>query len=315
MLARRTGEANLSGGASTSQSLSLPRPSSWWTGTSPERTPGFCADGKLRSLPLPCLDGVNSLVTQRYFDNTWTLTETLFSGLQGEEPFFRPPYHELRHPLIFYYGHPACLYINKLLVSGVLSQGVDPYFERIFETGVDEMRWDDLSKNYMEWPSVDIVRQYRAEVYAVVSSIIEHELPSPPEVDTEAASARVGGLRVDSEHPLWALFMSFEHERIHLETSSVLIRELPVELLAPPPEWPAPATSSGRVAAGQQSGGGEGEGADAPLGTRSPLEGADFPPNSMLPVAVDTVVLGTPACQTMSLRQKQHIGLYFLREK
>jgi hypothetical protein len=33
------------------------------------------------------------------------------------------------------------------------------------------------------------------------------------------------------EHPLWALFMGFEHERIHLETSSVLIRELPLALL------------------------------------------------------------------------------------
>jgi hypothetical protein len=32
----------------------------------------------------------------------------------GEEPFYRPPYHDLRHPLIFYYGHPAVLFINKV---------------------------------------------------------------------------------------------------------------------------------------------------------------------------------------------------------
>lgn len=29
----------------------------------------------------------------------------LFSGLQGEEAFYRPPYHGLRHPFIFYYAH------------------------------------------------------------------------------------------------------------------------------------------------------------------------------------------------------------------
>jgi hypothetical protein len=42
-----------------------------------------------------------------YFENGWALTEILFSGLASEEAFFRPPYHGLRHPFIFYYTHPA----------------------------------------------------------------------------------------------------------------------------------------------------------------------------------------------------------------
>ena len=33
--------------------------------------------------------------------------------------------------------------------------------------------------------------------------------------------------------------MGCEHERIHFETSSVLMRELPASLLSPPPQWPA----------------------------------------------------------------------------
>lgn len=47
-------------------------------------------------------------------------------------------------------------------------------------------------------------------------------------------------------NPLWALFMSMEHERIHLETSSVLIRELPLHLVSKPDNWPllAPSSSS-----------------------------------------------------------------------
>jgi len=31
---------------------------------------------------------------------------------------------------------------------------------------------------------------------------------------------------IEIDEPLWALFMAFEHERIHLETSSILMREL-----------------------------------------------------------------------------------------
>jgi hypothetical protein len=76
------------------------------------------------------------------------------SGLQGVEAFYRPPSHHLRHPLIFYYAHPAVVFVNKLRVAGLLREPVDEYFESLFETGVDEMAWDDLSKNDMLWPLV-----------------------------------------------------------------------------------------------------------------------------------------------------------------
>ena len=35
----------------------------------------------------------------------------------------------------------------------------------------------------------------------------------------------------------WGLLMGMEHERIHLETSSVLIRQLPVDMVAKPEGW------------------------------------------------------------------------------
>jgi hypothetical protein len=40
----------------------------------------------------------------------------------GEEAFFRPPWHKLPHPLVFYYAHPAVLYVNKLRVAGLISE-------------------------------------------------------------------------------------------------------------------------------------------------------------------------------------------------
>lgn len=42
---------------------------------------------------------------------------------------------------------------------------------------------------------------------------------------------------VTMESPLWSLFMGFEHERIHLETSSVLIHQLPIDCVVQPEGW------------------------------------------------------------------------------
>ena len=190
---------------------------------------------------------------QAYFDNTWALTEVLFSGLQGEEAFYRPPYHGLRHPMIFYYGHVATLYVNKLRLAGAIPGGINEYFEKIFEVGVDEMSWDDMGKNEMLWPAVSEVTQvrhllnfrdepsdsslcyfsplqYRRKAYALVSHVIA----------THPCFDAPGEQRGMENHALWALAMGFEHERIHIETSSVLLREMPVHLLHQPMQWPMP---------------------------------------------------------------------------
>ena len=124
-----------------------PRAAWWWTGLPPEHSPGCQPGGTLTAQPAPNLASCTRQSVQAAFDNGWTLTELLFAGPQGEEAFYRPPYHHLRHPMIFYYCHPAALYINKLRVAGLIDAPLNPYFERIFETGVDEMRWDDMSKN------------------------------------------------------------------------------------------------------------------------------------------------------------------------
>ena len=88
----------------------------WWTGMAPEKCPGFDKERNcLVSLPL-----INHKILTRqdvldYFNNSWTLTELLFQCLKTEEAYVRPPYHNLRHPMIFYYGHPAVIFVNKML--------------------------------------------------------------------------------------------------------------------------------------------------------------------------------------------------------
>lgn len=161
-----------------------------------------------------------------YFENTWGLTESLFSALTSEEAYYLRPYHKTRHPLIFYYAHPVTFYVNKLLVAGLIDEPVNQHFEVLFETGVDEMSWDDLHEgDQTVWPRLQEVIDYRKTVYALVRNLIK----THPVFETA----------VSMDSPVWALAMCFEHERIHLETSSVLMRELPPQYLRTPENWPS----------------------------------------------------------------------------
>jgi 5-histidylcysteine sulfoxide synthase/putative 4-mercaptohistidine N1-methyltranferase len=219
------------------ETLGVPRGADWWTGLPPVlgACPGVDADGVLHGLPIPDWRRATRDDVLAYFENGWTITETLFAGLVGEEAFVRPPWHDLRHPMIFYYAHPAALFVNKLRVAGALDGAVHAEFEQLFETGVDEMSWDDLSKNAALWPAVSEARGYRRTVHDLVAGVIR-EHPDFAALPVEADQAPSAVVR--------AVLMGCEHERIHIETSSVLIRELPAHLVERHPAWPAPHPSA-----------------------------------------------------------------------
>ena len=149
-----------------------------------------------------------------YFKHAWDLNELLFSAIKEETTYYINP-DPLRHPLIFYYGHTAAFYINKLVMAGVLESGINPYFEEIFAKGVDP----DLPQNLdtLEvWPKLNEVRSYRQVVYNLVTEVINNTPLDLP---------------INENHPLWSLMMGLEHDYIHFETSSVLIRQLEASLL------------------------------------------------------------------------------------
>jgi len=56
-----------------------------------------------------------------YFHNTWELTTALFTGLKTDAGFYAVP-DLLRRRLIFYFGHPAALYANKLHQAGLIGK-------------------------------------------------------------------------------------------------------------------------------------------------------------------------------------------------
>ncbi len=163
-----------------------------------------------------------------YFHATFDRYEQLFDVLTCDEAYFRKPI-SLRHPLIFYLGHTATFFINKLVLAGLVGERINPRFESMFAVGVDEMSWDDLSETNYDWPAVAEVRAYRGRVRAVVGGLIE-SLPLT--------------LPIGWEHPWWPIVMGIEHERIHLETSSVLIRQHDLKYVRPHAAW-APSTVSG----------------------------------------------------------------------
>ncbi|NNM51019.1 MAG: 5-histidylcysteine sulfoxide synthase [Pseudomonadales bacterium] len=156
-----------------------------------------------------------------YFHTTFDSYESLFQLLSKDESYYIKPI-PLRHPLIFYFGHTATFFINKLLLAGLISERIHPGFESVFAVGVDEMSWDDLDDSHYSWPAVDEVRSYRRLVRERVDMLIR-ETPLPE--------------YLKPEHPAWAIVMGIEHERIHLETSSVLMRQHDLKYLRTHPAW------------------------------------------------------------------------------
>jgi 5-histidylcysteine sulfoxide synthase/putative 4-mercaptohistidine N1-methyltranferase len=152
-----------------------------------------------------------------YFNLTWTLYERLFETLVSDDVFYERP-QPLRHPLIFYFGHTATFFVNKLTLSKQLKKRINPAFESLFAIGVDEMSWDDLNDAHYDWPTVQAVRDYRNEVSKAINELID-------EIDIS--------LPIGWDSPMWPIMMGIEHERIHLETSSVLIRQLELDLVKP----------------------------------------------------------------------------------
>ncbi|MBI1216649.1 MAG: 5-histidylcysteine sulfoxide synthase [Alphaproteobacteria bacterium] len=182
-----------------------------------------------------------------YFHKTFSLYESLFECLNGDAGFYARP-NPLRHPLIFYYGHTAVFFMNKLNIAGLAGERIDPRIESLCAIGVDEMSWDDLNEKNYDWPTPAEVKTYRDKVRGVVDRVIR---ACPVE------------LPIGWDDPLWIVMMGIEHERIHVETSAVLIRELALEYIRPHPVWGAICRESGAA-----------------------------PENELLPVAGGCVVLG-----------------------
>ena len=169
---------------------------------------------KYHSYP-PTLTNVTREQILAYFTNSYNLFERLFDIFKDDSIFYKQS-EPTRHPMIFYFGHTATFFVNKLILAGVITEHVNPVFESIFAVGVDEMEWDDLNPLHYSWPSVQEVREYRLKVRRLVEELIL-SLPL--------------NLPIKQDDSFWIILMGIEHERIHIETSSVLHRQMPIEFI------------------------------------------------------------------------------------
>jgi 5-histidylcysteine sulfoxide synthase len=178
---------------------------------------------KLASTQVPKLDDCSQETLLNYFENSWELEEKLLKSLINEDTFYINP-NPLRNKLIFYLGHSAIFYINKLISVGLLANRINPQYEILFEFGVDPETPAELETATKDiiWPAVSQVWQYREKAKAAITKVIENTPLNLP---------------IHPQHPLWALLMGIEHSRIHFETSSMLLRQLPVDKLTRPQDW------------------------------------------------------------------------------
>ncbi len=201
-------------------------------------------------LSIPTLHGTDSNLKREeikaYFQHCYKRYESLFSIVVDESAYFQKA-DPLRHPIIFYYGHTATFFINKLKLAKIIDERIDTRLESIFAVGVDEMSWDDLNEAHYNWPTLAETQTYRDKVYETVSTLID-TLPLE--------------LPITDDSPWWVVLMGIEHENIHLETSSVLIRQLPFESVQENKAW------------------------------KECESYADAPKNTLLDVSAGTVVLG-----------------------
>jgi 5-histidylcysteine sulfoxide synthase len=172
---------------------------------------------------IPKLDNCSSTTLLNYFENSWNLEETLMKSLVGEETFYLNP-DPLRNKLIFYLAHSAVFYINKLIQVGLIEHQINPQYETLFAIGVDPEtpRQLEVAIQGVNWPDIQKVWEYRDKAREEITAIINNTPLDLP---------------IHQQHPVWALLMGIEHSRIHVETSSMLLRQLPTDKLKRPQGW------------------------------------------------------------------------------
>lgn len=186
----------------------------------------------------------------KYFTNTFELYELLFETIQKPFGYFVHA-EKLRHPLFFYYGHTASFYINKMIAGGFLTEdnlkNIEYFsdFKNKFDVGVDEMSWDDKlddteyekllnnkkisEKDYNDQlehlesklnDELNKQQKYRNSVKNTILQLIDDK-----DVDV------IKNGKIDKYSFWYVLMMGIEHERIHLETSAVIIQQLKLKYI------------------------------------------------------------------------------------
>ena len=78
------------------------------------------------------------------------------------------------------------------------------------------MDWDDVNDEHYDWPTVQETRQFRERVKYLILEVIDNIQQN--KIENWLSHS-------------WVLLLGIEHERIHLETSAVIMRQVPLEFM------------------------------------------------------------------------------------
>lgn len=116
----------------------------------------------IKSQNPPQLDTCSTESIIDYFENAWQLEDILLKSIVDEDTFYLKP-DSLRNPLIFYLGHSAGFYINKLMMVNLLEKPINSEYEILFGVGVDPEKPEELNQAiaHLNWPQLAAVWEYR----------------------------------------------------------------------------------------------------------------------------------------------------------
>ena len=70
-----------------------------------------------------------------------------------------------------------------------------------------------------QWPALGEMISFRKKVRDIVNDVIANQL------------GLEDGQEINYAHPFWIIIMGIEHEKIHLETTTCLVRQLPLRVI------------------------------------------------------------------------------------
>ncbi len=160
----------------------------------------------------------------RWSEAGFALQDLLFDGLIDETAFFTNP--DLNKALIlFYFVHPYAHAATALVEAGFIRRGVDERIEHLFgSSSSDSSRNNCVQSPGIGWPSLDQLRQYRESLREVMREVIGRI-----DLDCRSTGDDCGVCRLAS---------ILDYEREMFETTSGVLRLLPISLLRRPGKWP-----------------------------------------------------------------------------
>jgi formylglycine-generating enzyme required for sulfatase activity len=171
-----------------------------------------------------------------WYRGTRARTRQLFDIITPDAYYDRPI--ALRNPIVFYEGHLPAFSVNTLVKLTLKKPGIHPYFEQIFERGIDPENEAAVKSPTDLWPPREDVQAYGDEADALIERTLCED-----------------NIEIDGGEAVGTII---EHELMHQETLLYMFHELPYSKRAAgsgqraeaPARYSLPAARSVRIPTG-----------------------------------------------------------------